>query len=370
MNPVENNGAAEWFVRVQGKEYGPVDLDELLAWKAEGRLIAENEVRAAEELAWTKAAEVPELFPPPPPLPTEAEQLARRRTLAEIIRNAAAIYRIGFPIFFGLALLVAVPSFILQVGLAHVRMTPETGFSGTSSTTALLVLVMIPVVLATWFVFIAGVQYTTADILAGRVPQFADLLGRVKQIWSRVARVGCVVYGSYLLWTLLPLLAMSIVAGGQASAASLLLATAALGFLAFMVGRLFVNFMFWQQACTIGERDVVESLQESRELGWSGVERPRLERPLFRGAILAALWVLVLLLANTAIEMPFLALRLQGVASMEQVQAVTEQMRTATAPDGLTLLSNGLSSLLHAFLRPLLGIMFVLLYFDARARMR
>ncbi len=55
---------------------------------------------------------------------------------------------------------------------------------------------------------------------------------------------------------------------------------------------------------------------------------------------------------------------------MEQVQAVTEQMRTATAPDGLTLLSNGLSSLLHAFLRPLLGIMFVLLYFDARARMR
>ncbi len=31
--------AEEWIVRVEGKEYGPVDVDELREWKREGRLI-------------------------------------------------------------------------------------------------------------------------------------------------------------------------------------------------------------------------------------------------------------------------------------------------------------------------------------------
>ena len=39
----------EWMVRVEGKEYGPVDLDELREWKREGRLIRENEVREPGE---------------------------------------------------------------------------------------------------------------------------------------------------------------------------------------------------------------------------------------------------------------------------------------------------------------------------------
>ncbi len=30
--------AEEWIVRVQGKEYGPADIDTLLEWKKEGRL--------------------------------------------------------------------------------------------------------------------------------------------------------------------------------------------------------------------------------------------------------------------------------------------------------------------------------------------
>ena len=47
--------ADEWFVRVQGKDYGPVDLDTLREWKREGRLIADNEVREAEAENWVKA---------------------------------------------------------------------------------------------------------------------------------------------------------------------------------------------------------------------------------------------------------------------------------------------------------------------------
>jgi len=38
----------EWFVRVQGKEYGPVSTETLREWKGEGRLIRENELRRAD----------------------------------------------------------------------------------------------------------------------------------------------------------------------------------------------------------------------------------------------------------------------------------------------------------------------------------
>ena len=51
MNPGEQNQTDAWIVRVLGKEYGPVDLDELREWKREGRLIRENEIREARKRA-------------------------------------------------------------------------------------------------------------------------------------------------------------------------------------------------------------------------------------------------------------------------------------------------------------------------------
>ena len=52
----------QWIVRVQGKEYGPVDLDELREWKREGRLIRENEIREPGSERWIRAGELPEIF--------------------------------------------------------------------------------------------------------------------------------------------------------------------------------------------------------------------------------------------------------------------------------------------------------------------
>ena len=46
----------EWMVRVEGKEYGPVDLDGLREWKREGRLIRENEVREPGQRALDSAS--------------------------------------------------------------------------------------------------------------------------------------------------------------------------------------------------------------------------------------------------------------------------------------------------------------------------
>src|SRR2546429_927270 len=63
----------EWIVRVQGKEYGPADIDTLREWKREGRLLPENEARpanadptavagSAKEVSWSTAAGIPGLF--------------------------------------------------------------------------------------------------------------------------------------------------------------------------------------------------------------------------------------------------------------------------------------------------------------------
>ena len=52
----------EWMVRVEGREYGPVDLETLREWKNEGRLIRTNELRRIGEDRWVLAAEFPEIF--------------------------------------------------------------------------------------------------------------------------------------------------------------------------------------------------------------------------------------------------------------------------------------------------------------------
>src|SRR5262249_3520966 len=59
----------EWIVRVQGREYGPVNIETLREWKAEGRLLPANEARRADVDLWTTAAEIPGLFSLPPAVP-------------------------------------------------------------------------------------------------------------------------------------------------------------------------------------------------------------------------------------------------------------------------------------------------------------
>src|SRR5438309_10584785 len=107
--------AEEWIVRVQGKEYGPVDLDELRAWRQDGRLIRENEVREAGSERWFPAGELPEVFADDAAVPAVEPALVRRMSFGEIFGASWRIYVKGFWRFFGLALLVSAPSFFLQI---------------------------------------------------------------------------------------------------------------------------------------------------------------------------------------------------------------------------------------------------------------
>src|SRR6266478_3499177 len=71
----------EWIVRVDGREYGPANIDTLREWKAEGRVLPTNEARRTDAEVWTLAAEIPGLF--------DAEALATA-TAAQLIHSTSS----------------------------------------------------------------------------------------------------------------------------------------------------------------------------------------------------------------------------------------------------------------------------------------
>ena len=79
--------------------------------------------------------------------------------------------------------------------------------------------------------------------------------------------------------------------------------------------------------------------------------------------------MLLLLAFSSAAELPFMFARLQAVTSLEGALAMLQALKNAPAPDALAIGSYAFSSLVHAALRPLLGISFIVLYFDAKSKM-
>jgi hypothetical protein len=352
----------EWIVRVEGEEYGPVDEDTLREWQQEGRLIAGNPVRKNGDPVWITAGEIPGLFPVAAP-PSEH---FRSRNLAEIITESFRLYARGFRQFFALALLVGVPAFVFKVSCSYIDVSGKTPLTRSAMIASAVAVVMFVCVIVAWPIFVAALQFATADLVAGRALHLRDLIHRACGIWPRIAKLSVAVYGAYIFWTVVPLLAILSLAA-TASIFSILLALLVLGFQVYMAGRLFINFMFWQQASVLEGLDGLEALRESRELARSRKNAPRLQRPLFRGAILASLWLLLVLVLSSGAELPFLLIRLQGITDPESAQRVLQGLLNAPAPDAMTLASYALTSLVQTVLRPLLGIAFVLLYFDAKS---
>jgi len=102
------------MVRVQDREYGPVDSDTLQEWKLEGRLIPTNELRRVEDERWAPAAEFPEFFADDVAVGEPPDLVVRRRNWSEIYRETIRIYRGGFWRFMVFGLLTAVPMFVMQ----------------------------------------------------------------------------------------------------------------------------------------------------------------------------------------------------------------------------------------------------------------
>jgi hypothetical protein len=372
----------QWIVRVQGQEYGPADLETLREWRDEGRLLPANQARPVDVDLWTKAAEIPGLFrsadvaAAEPGLSPSNESAAgrlpqarlqpHRRSVAQILTETLRIYRKGFFQFLCLTLLVALPSICAQLSGAALGASPEMNADLRTLIAAMFTFCMLLLSLAAWPAFIAGIQIVTAEIAAGRKARIFVPIYQVVKFWPRVAMLCILVYGAYFFWTVLPLAIIWMIMSGPLSLLSTFLVLVVLAFQVWIVGRLFVNFLFWQQFAVLAESDAASALRQSKNLARSGHELPWFRRPLWRGVLLFSIWSAFVLAINVGPEWPSMRHYFHQLTTSQDPQALLQAITTSSKSQAFNLASFILG-LVQMLLRPLLGIAFVLLYFDSQA---
>jgi hypothetical protein len=360
----------EWIVRVQGSEYGPVNIETLREWKAEGRLLPANEARRANVDFWTTAAEIPGLFDLPPPVPlagpdTQPPVQLSRRSFGEILTETLQIYRKGFFQFLGLTLLVLLPSIGSQLTTAFLQPPQGSNVNIPSVLAAGFAFLMFILSIVMWPVYIAGIQILSAEIVRGNRFSLIGVLNEAVRFWPRVAALCVFVYSVFFL---LMVFGLAIAAMALAAGSSVLLALVAMGLLilqVWMFGRFFVNVLFWQQFTVLEHAGFIDSLRESRDLARSGRDLPRFQRPLWRGAFIASIWFAVVVALTLAAQWGTLHGYLNQLMTTQDPQALLQQMAEAQKASGFNAFAFALG-VIEKILQPLVGIAFVVLYLDSK----
>jgi hypothetical protein len=360
----------EWIVRVQGKEYGPADIDTLREWKREGRLLPENEARNAGAAVWSTAAAIPGLFD----LQALAEASAQppptqHRSFGQILAATFQIYHKGFFQFLGLTLLVLLPSVCSQLTIALL----QTGRASDGNLRVLaggsFAFLMFIVSLVMWPVYVAGIQILTAELASGHRPRLVAVLNEAVRFWPRVAALCIFVFS---VFTLLMLFALGIavtLAAGASSLLSILFALALMVLQVWMFGRFFVNVLFWQQFAVLENAPFIDTVRDSRNLALSGQGLPWFQRPLWRGAFIASLWFAFVLAVTLVSEWTAIHHYFTEMMTTQDPQALLQKLTEAQQAQGFDG-SGFVLSLLQKILKPLLGIAFVVLYLDSKIRLQ
>jgi hypothetical protein len=364
--------ADQWIIRVQGKEYGPVDVETLREWKAEGRVLPANEARRANVDLWTTASEIPGLFEVTVARVAEAEEIVKtsprqHRSLARILSHALRIYGKGFLQFLSLTLLVVLPSVCGQLATAWAQTASNVTADPRTLAAGAFAFCMMVLTMVLWPIYIAGIQILTTEFAAGHRTGFVPALNEAVKFWPRVAVLCIFVYGVFFL---LMLFAFGIAAMLVAGAPSLLLVFFALALLVlqvWMFSRFFVNVLFWQQFAVLENAGAIDSLRASRSLAASGRNLAWFQRPLWRGVFIASIWFAFVLAITLGPEWATLRQYFNEMMTMQDPQALLEKLTAAQQAHGFDIFSFSLG-LLQRILQPLLGIAFVLLYLDSKTR--
>ena len=368
--PDDQGMTEEWIVRVQGKEYGPADIDTLREWKREGRLLPDNEARNAGVDLWGTAAAIPGLFDlqtvaGPSDQPIQASLQTQRRRLGQILAETFQIYRRGFFQFLGLTLLVLLPSVCSQLTTALVQAAHASDGDLRVLAGDAFAFLMFVLSIAMWPVYIAGIQILTTEIASERRPGLIAALNEAVRFWPRVAALCIFVYGVFALLMLFGLVIAGIALAGASSLLLVLFALALLVLQVWMFGRFFANVLFWQQFAVLENAQFIDALRDSRNLAYSGRDLPWLQRPLWRGALIASLWFAFVLAVMLASEWTTLHHYLNELASTQDAQTLLQHLTEAQQAQGFDTFAFA-ANLLQKILQPLLGIAFVLLYFDSK----
>lgn len=361
----------QWIIRVQGREYGPADIKTLREWKTEGRLLPGNEARRADSNLWETAEDVPGLFRVGAAV-LAAEHLTQspiglqRRNFGQILAEAFRIYCKGFPQFFGLVLIVALPSICSQFANSMLGASSDVELNFRTFIVAAFGLGMLLLGLAMWPVFVAGIQILTTELSAGREARLFKLFPRIFKFWPRVAILCIFVYGVFFLLTVFAFgIAIMIIAGGTSLWVPFL-ALALLGLQVWMFGRFFINVLFWQQFAVLADADPANALHQSKELARSGRDLPWFQRPLWRGVLIASIWFAFVLVFQVGAEWHTIQQYFHELTTTQDPQALLQKLTESQRAHGFNFSSLALN-LLQRILQPLVGIAFVVLYFDSKA---
>ncbi len=362
----------QWIIRVQGKEYGPADLETLREWKSDGRVLPANPARHANVEDWQTAAEIPGLFQiEPPPVQTkvgdhrsEVSDQSSRPPSRNILTETFGIYFRGFFQFLGLSLLSIVPIVCAELTSRFIDTAPGVNVDLRTLVAGGFGLCMIVLRLVLLPVYIAGIQILTLELATGnRIGFFSVLNGAVKY-WPRVAGLCIFVYAIFFF-----LLAFGFgLLFVAASANTVLSAVIVLGLLALQVwlfSRFFINVLFWQQFVVLENLNATAALRASRKLARSGRDLSWYQRPLWRGALIVSLWIAFVLAITITPEWEMLRNYAAEVMRTQDPQALYEKMSAAMQARGVDYQALALN-VGQRVLQPLLGIAFVVLYIDSK----
>jgi hypothetical protein len=361
----------EWIVRVEGREYGPANIDTLREWKAEGRLLPANEARRANVDLWTTAAEIPGLFsvaavvPVVRPVLVQPPKQTSRRTCAELLAKTFQIYRTNFFRFLGLSLLVLLPSICSQLITAFVQPPQGPNVDPRAVLAAGFAFLMLILSIVMWPVYIAGIQILTAEIARGQRTSMVAVLNQAVRFWPRVAALCIFVYGVFFLLMVFGLMIASIALAGASSVLFVPIAMALLILQVWMFGRFFVNVLFWQQFAVLENAGFIDSLRESRDLARSGRNLPWFQRPLWRGAFIASIWFAFVVAITLGAQWGTLHDYFNQFLTTQDPQMFLQQMAEMQQASGFDISALALS-VVEKILQPLVGIAFVVLYLDSK----
>ena len=361
----------EWIVRVQGREYGPADIQTLREWKAEGRLLPANDARHANVDLWTTAAEIPGLFDLGVLAPASGQRLTQpplqvpHSNFTQVLAKTFQIYRKAFLQFLGLTLLILLPSICSQLTTAFVQPPQGSNVDARSVLAAGFAFVMFILSIVMWPIYIAGIQILTAEIARGHRPSLVAVLNDAVRFWPRVAALCIFVYGVFFLLMIFGLVIAAMALAGTSSVLLILVAMGLLILQVWMFGRFFVNVLFWQQFAVLEKDGFIDSLRQSRDLARSGRDLPWFQRPMWRGAFVASIWFAFVLAITLAAQWGTLQHYLNELLRTQDPQALLKQMTEAQQASGFDISAFALS-VLEKILQPLLGIAFVLVYLDSK----
>lgn len=381
--------AEEWIVRVQGRDYGPADLETLREWKVDGRVIPSNPVRRADrdaEARWLTAAEIPGLFraKSPPVQTTVAERLSRaiaadmaatttskpprRNVFIEIFR----IYFRGFFQFIGLSLLSIVPILCAEFTSRFIDAAPGVNVDLRALIAGAFGMCMFVLRLVLIPVYAAGIQILTAELASGNRIGFLSLLNGAVKYWPRVAGTGLFVWGVFFLLFVFAL-GIALMVLTSSTLFSIFIALGLLTVQVWLFARFFIYVLFWQQFAVLENLNGTDALRESNRLARGGQGLSWYQRPLWRGAFIVSLWYafliavgLIVLWPRLVAEWPVAQEYFNQLTQTQDPQAVLQKINASLQASRGFDYRDLILSIAERVLQPLLGIAFVVLYLDCK----